>query len=129
MKIKAMRCPTCGDLPTARRTILGWFVICDRCYDGAPDGGPQWYGASFISEEAAVEHWNETIEEETMQTHNVGDRFRCTMGGDLCEGVLIETRAADAVVEIAGAGRWDGTRIVVPYESLTDEMRVPRGTE
>lgn len=61
--IKPLPCPSCGGVHRLRVTAgyEGYSIICDGCYDYAPDIGPGPHGTGKTAE-AAIADWNEQIE-------------------------------------------------------------------
>ena len=54
-------CWRCNRTPSIEG-CYGWTVACDNCFDGAPDAGPVRNEIGWgVSEEKAVEHWNEVM--------------------------------------------------------------------
>ena len=59
--MKALACPRCG-APADVDQPFGceWFVSCDECYDGVPDGHIM-AGSHYRSQDDAIESWNDQV--------------------------------------------------------------------
>lgn len=58
-------CPRCGQPPHIEDHHIGlqsgpYTVYCPRCYDGAPDAGPQQIGSGFDLAKA-IEGWDNEV--------------------------------------------------------------------
>lgn len=56
------RCPRCGAIPRVGGFPSYYNVVCDDCYDGAPDAGPVEIG-SGIGRDAAISDWNDQVDD------------------------------------------------------------------
>lgn len=54
-------CPVCGEPVTPHKLYI-WHVSCGRCYDGAPDAGPQLFGFA-PTPAGAIGSWNAEVAE------------------------------------------------------------------
>lgn len=62
MSVVAKNCPSCGEAPSIDKSYA-WHVTCGSCYDGATDACRQQHGCDLDSRDAAVESWNDQVEE------------------------------------------------------------------
>lgn len=58
-ELKACRC---GGHASIDDQFYGFVITCNRCYDGAPDAGPQMI-VSGTCEPDAIDAWNDAVEE------------------------------------------------------------------
>lgn len=57
-----MPCPWCKAIPDlVTHCYAGWMMVCNNCYDGAPDSPSRHDYGSGPTERQAIEDWNEKM--------------------------------------------------------------------